>query len=248
MKLTPKIKAMQEGGRRLAQIREQRLKEAKVGIRTLDLDQLAEKLILTAGGKPSFKMVPGYSWSTCLCVNDCIVHGVPGEYRLRQGDLLTIDIGMFFAGYHTDTAVTIIVGQAEPNLFLQYGQRALTYAIAQAQPGKHIGHISQAIEETIQEGGFNVVRTLVGHGIGRKLHQDPQIPCFLEEKIEDTPKLKAGMTLAVEVIYTRGKPSLQLDRKDGWTIRTKDGSDSAMFEHTIAVTKSGPLILTQSPL
>lgn len=240
-----KIRIMQKGGKKLAHIRDKVLGETKVGIKTIDLDRLAEKLIREAGGKPSFKLVEGYNWATCICINDCIVHGVPDEYRLKKGDVVTIDVGMFYGGFHTDTASTIIVGQNAQDRFLTIGQKALNNAITQACVGKRIGHISQVIQQTIEKAGYNVVRTLVGHGIGRELHEGLQIPCFLEGKIRETPALKEGMTLAVEVIYMEGDPEVKLDVDDNWTIRTKDGSRSAMFEHTIAVTKNGPLILTK---
>jgi methionyl aminopeptidase len=210
----------------------------------MELDRLAERLIKEAGGKPSFKTVDGYKWSTCICVNDCIVHGAPNSYILKKGDIVSIDVGMYFKGFHTDTASSVIVANKDDE-FLTAGKKALEKAISKARAGNRIGDISLAIQKEIEGAGFSVVRSLVGHGISKQLHEDPQIPCFLEGKIKDTKKLKNGMTIAVEVIYMEGGAMVKVDKKDGWSIRTKDGSRSAMFEHTIAITDKDPLILTK---
>lgn len=235
---------MREGGQRLARIRDRLLNESKSGVKTIALDQLAEKLILEADGEPSFKTVKGYYWSTCICVNDCIVHGIPDNYVIQKGDLITIDVGMFYKGYHTDTASTIIVGEGD-DLFLKTGKEALKEAISQAQAGNRIGQISQKMQVIVESTGYNVSRTLVGHGVGKQLHEEPQIPCFLEGKIEETGKLTEGMTIAVEIIYMEGNWQVKFDKRNKWAIYTKDGSRSAMFEHSIAIEQGAPLVLTE---
>lgn len=240
-----KIELMKKGGGKLARVRANILALALPGVKTIDLDREAEKLILQAGGKPSFKMVKGYKWATCICVNDCIVHGIPNAYKLKNGDTVTVDIGMYYRGYHTDTAATVVVGaEGQVNRFLAVGKQALEKAIQQALPRNRIGHISQAMQQIVERAGYNVARTLVGHGIGKKLHEKPQIPCFLDGEIKATLPLKQGMTLAIEVIYMEGNAEIEQDAKDHWTIRTKDGSRSAMFEHTVLVTERKPIILT----
>lgn len=243
--MTKKLKAMREGGRKLGMIRDKVLGKAREGVSTAQLNRIGERLIKKEGGELSFKKVNGYEWGSCVCVNDGIVHCVPNEYRLKKGDLVTLDIGFYYKGYHTDTAATIIVGE-EDNKFLKTGKKALKNAIAAAKAGNRIGDISHNMQKVVESAGYNVARTLVGHGVGKKLHEEPQIPCWIdEEDIEKTPRLKEGMTLAVEVIYMEGNYALKMDLNDRWTIRTKDGSLSAMFEHTIAITQNSPLILTK---
>lgn len=252
LKTPEEVEIMAEGGKILAGILSCLEKKAQPEATTLELDQEAEKEILAAGGEPSFKMVPNYTFSSCLCVNEVVVHGLPTDYKLKRGDLLGIDVGLFYKGFHTDMAWTIIVGNQESEVrdqekkkFLQVGEVALKKAIEVAREGNHIGNISQAIQEAIEEGGYSVVRSLVGHGVGRKLHEDPQIPGFLTQAVEKTPLLRRGMTLAIEVIYNMGT-SRVVYRDDDWTIATYDGSLSALFEKTIAVAKEEPIVLTAS--
>lgn len=244
---TPKeIKIMQEGGRMLAQILSQLSKKAKVGINLLEIEKKACKLIKKTGGKPSFKMVSNYNWVTCLNINEGVVHGVPRNYELKREDLLTIDIGLFYKGLHTDTSYTLRVqtqNSKKIDGFLETGRRALRKAIKEAIPGNHVGHISAKIQEIIEGAGNSCIRTLTGHGIGQKLHEPPSVPCFLKGEIKETPKLKKGMTLAIEVIYAKGAPEVVTDKNDDWTIKTADGKMAAVFEETIAVLKK-PLILT----
>ncbi|MFZ5845336.1 MAG: type I methionyl aminopeptidase [Patescibacteria group bacterium] len=253
-KKTPaEIALMREGGQRLAKILETLLSSAKVGTPLLSLDKQARELIKQAGGSPSFPTVAGYQWATCLCVNEVVVHGIPTPYELREGDLLTIDIGMLYQGFHTDTAWTKVIQNSkfkiqnleEKERFLQAGREALTKAIAQVKPGNRVGHISQAIQSTIEKAGFSVVRSLVGHGVGRKLHEEPQVPGFLRGELEKTPLLLPGMTLAVEIIYAQGSGAIVYENDDGWTLATRDQTLSAVFEHTVAVTEAGPLVLTE---
>jgi methionyl aminopeptidase len=244
------IEIMSEGGKILRKILNTILENLKPGVTTLALDQLAEKKILEFGGRPSFKMVPGYRWSTCITLNDEVVHGIPGDRKISDGDVVGVDIGIYYQGFHTDMAETVLVGgqksqkRNEKSKFLEVGRKALEKAIAKAKPGNYLGEISKTIEENIKKAGFSPVYSLTGHGIGRKLHEEPQIPCFLEGEIENTPLLKKGMTLAIEVIYNLGSPEVVLSC-DGWTIKTKDGKISALFEETVAIVDSGFLVLTR---
>jgi methionyl aminopeptidase len=242
--------AMQEGGAKLGGILQKLLAAAKPGVSLNEIEALAVRLIRQAGGTPSFKTVRGYKWATCLCVDDVVVHGVPSPYILKDGDVLTIDVGLLYKGFHTDTAWTKIVGEkATPatRKFLRIGEKALWKAISEAKGGHRVGHISRTIQEHIEGAGYTIVESLVGHGVGRQLHESPQVPGFLEDPTQRTPKLIPGMTIAIEVIYAQGKGEVVYDTGDGWSIATKDGSLSAVFEHTIAVSDGVPLVLTKAP-
>lgn len=250
MKNTEKIALMQKGGKKLRNILDILLHQVIVGKTGREIDILAEQLIREAGGSPSFKEVPNYDYTTCICTNDIIVHGIPTGTPFLKGDIVGLDIGMLYDGYHTDVSWSIIVGKertseldVEKLRFLNVGEKALYEAIGQAKVGNHIGHISKAIQNRIEGAGYSVVRSLVGHGIGRKLHEKPEVPGFLIGSIDQTPILTEGMTLAIEVIYTQGSHEVIYD-KDGWTIRTKDHSLSGLFEQTIAIERDHALILT----
>lgn len=237
------IHTMSEGGKRLGEILANLLAFAGSDVRLDAIEQLAQTLIAKSGGAPSFQTVKGYQWATCLCVNEVVVHGVPSPYVLKNGDILTIDIGLLYKGLHTDTAWTKKIG-GENDVFLKVGESALEKAIVQARVGNYVGHISQAIQDTIEGAGYSIVKSLVGHGVGRELHEPPQIPGFVRGRIENTEKLVQGMTLAIEVIYAQGKGIVVYANDDGWSIATADHSLSAVFEHTIVVTNGTPRILT----
>lgn len=247
-KTAVKIRAMTAGGKKLKKILQHLCQAAQPGVTTAALDDLAKKLIEKSGGEASFKKIKGYKWATCLCLNDCVVHGVPDKTVLKAGDILGIDVGLYYRGFHTDTSWTVVVPgktvSTKVRHFVSLGEKTLAKAIRQAKIGNRIGHISSVIEKNIEGSGYYIVETLIGHGIGRRLHEEPEIPCFLEEEIDKTPKIKEGMTLAIEVIYTESNSELVLDKKDGWTIRTKDGKISGLFEKTVAVTRHGPVVLT----
>lgn len=242
-----KIKAMTAGGQKLGPILAELLHVAQPGVNLLDIEALAQKRIAEAGGVPSFPTVEGYRWATCLCVNDVVVHGIPTRRILADGDLFTIDIGMLYQGYHTDTGWTKVVGKStkEKDNFLRVGEDALWKAIDQARAGNRIGHISRAIQAVVETAGYGIIKSLVGHGISRELHEPPQIPGFLRGSVSHTLPLAAGMTIAIEVIYTMGEPAVYYPNDDGWSIATRDGSLSAVFEHTIAILADGPLVLTK---
>ena len=255
IKNEPEIAIMKKSGQILASVMEETINQVRIGISTAELDQFADKLIREKGAQCSFKMVPNYNWATCICVNDCIVHGVPNQYQLKEDDILGIDMGAFYQGFHSDMARTLRVRAQNSKLktqndkierFLETGRVTLEKAIKQARAGNHVGHISKVIQENIEGAGYSVVKSLVGHGVGRKLHEDPQIPGFLRERITDSPLLKKGMVIAIEVIYNQGSDEIVLKKSDGWTILTKDGSLSGLFENTIAITEKGPIILTKS--
>lgn len=240
---------MQEGGKVLGAVLEELLQTTQPGTTLLEIEALAQKRIKEAGMKPSFSTVADYKWATCLCVNDVIVHGIPTEYALREGDLLTIDIGLINKGYHSDTAWSKVVANpgysvsGEVQKFLDTGKAALKEAIAQARDGNRVGHISTTLQRIVEGSGYGIVKPLVGHGIGKTLHEEPQIPGFLRGAIDKTPLLRKGMTIAVEVIYAMGNPTVYY-HEDGWSIATRDHSLSAVFEQSVAITDAEPLILT----
>ena len=245
---TPKeLEIMKEGGKIAAAVREKVLAAAEPGISTLELDALAEELILEAGGKPSFKGFEGYPFTTCINVNEGIVHGIPTKRKLKEGDVLTVDLGVFYKGLHTDTARTIEVvnrkSQTVNRKLLSTGQETLDKAIEQCQVGKHVGDISHTIQTTVEKAGYNVARELGGHGVGKKLHEPPFIPGF--GRPGEGPELTEGMTLAIEVIYAAGNGKIAV-LNDGWTAVTVSGKVAGLFENTVAVTKSGPVVLTKT--
>jgi len=235
---------MREGGKKLGVILQDLLEFSKTGVTLLDIDAHADKRIGESGGTASFKTVRGYKWATCLCVNDVVVHGIPTNYKLKDGDIFTIDVGILYKGFHTDTAWTKVIDEKETD-FLRVGQDALRKAIGQARPGNRVGNISKALEDTIVGAGYSIVKSLVGHGVGRELHEDPQIPGFIRGKIESTPLLEPGMTIAIEAIYAKGSGQIIYDHPDGWTLATKDHGLSAVFEHTLVIRPSGPVVLTE---
>lgn len=244
---TPKeLEIMKKGGHILSQVMRELVSFVNEGVSEIEIDKLAEKLIIKKGAEPGFKKVNGYKYSVCLSTNDVVVHGIPTDYKLKNGDIIGIDCGVFYNGFHTDMSETVIVGKSEDlekEKFLRVGKIALEEAIREAKIGNHVGHISKTIQDIVEENNYSVVETLVGHGVGRELHEEPEVPGFLIEPIEETPKLKEGMVIAVEVIYNMGKPDLKLD-KDGWTLRTQDGSLGGLYERTVAITKNGPQVLT----
>lgn len=245
-KTKKELEIMREGGKRLARIKNELQKMVKPKVRPEEIEARAKELIKRAGGVPSFKKVKNYHWATCINVNEGVVHGVPRGEAFKKGDLVSVDVGMFYKGFHTDTSFTLACGKVGQDMhrFLQVGQKALKRAIAEAVPGNYIANISKAMQEVLEDAGFSPVRALTGHGIGRKLHEEPQIPCFWEGPIENSELTPEGATLAVEVIYTLGSPDLVISGEDNWTIATRDGKISGLFEETVAATVQGPLVLT----
>jgi len=238
---------MKEGGRRLREVVKRLLPTIKQGITTKEIDEKTGELIKEYGGESSFKKVKGYYWSTCLPINEEIVHAVPTQRVLNKGDILTLDVGFYYRSYHTDYATTINIGEARNERirrFLEVGKKTLSKAIEQAKVGNYIGNVSKTIEQEILKNGFYVIKELTGHGIGKELHEEPFIPCFLGGSIRETPKVIRGMVLAIEVIYSMDPTTIRHKRDNQWSLITADGSLAACFEHTIAVVENKPLILT----
>lgn len=244
------IKIMQEGGEILSRVLFHLLKSAQPGVSLRRLDQIAEAEILKNNAVPSFKMVKNYKWSICTCVNDVVVHGVPDGYLIKMGDVIGIDCGVYYKGFHTDASWTIRIKDQtrikdEIDDFLQVGQTALINSINQVKEGNYIYDISNIMQKTIENAHFSVVKTLVGHGVGRKLHEAPEVPNFVTKPRTSTDRIIAGMTLAIEAIYNYGTADVCFKGADGWTIATKDGKISGLFEATVAATSHGCLILTK---
>lgn len=239
------IGKMSEGGKKLCRIKEALKKEIEEGVSAWEIEVLAESLIAKAYGMPSFKMVPGYSWATCINVNEGLVHGIPKkEVVFKERDVVSVDLGMFYKGFHTDCAFTVVVGEGEETKkFLETGEKALDLAIKKAIKGNRVFDISKAVQNTVEEAGYSAIRALVGHGVGKMLHEEPQIPCFVSKPRKDSPEIVEGMVLAIEVMYCQGSPEV-ITASDGWTISMADAKMSGLFEETVAVTGRGPLVLT----
>ena len=261
IKSPAEIELMRQGGRINSETLQEVLAAVGPGVTLLELEKIAVDGIIRRGGSPAFQRVKGYKFATCLNVNEGIVHGIPTERKLMGGDILSVDLGTFYQGFNTDASWTVLVGPARRSLgaggesenqrtedwekkrrFLKAGEEALTAAITKARVGNHVLDISAAIQQGVEKAGYNPVDTLVGHGVGKELHEDPQIPCLVMKG--PNPELTAGMTLAIEVIYTKGGRDLQV-AQDGWTVETVDKSWSGLFEHTVALTDDGPIILTE---
>jgi methionyl aminopeptidase len=245
-----KLSRMREGGQIHGQVRRALYELVDVGVTPQELEQHALRLIREKGAEPSFTKVKDYRWATCINVNASCVHGIPtSQDPFRDGDLVTLDVGVFFRGYHLDGAFTKIVGNgsSEAKRVVEGGLAAIAATLKMVKPGNHIGHLSQATERALAKFGLSPFRELTGHGVGRDLHENPNIPNLLEGKLDNTPQLVVGQTLAIEIIYTLGSPTLLLE-EDGWTITTKDGKLSGVFEETVEVTVDGVSVLTQPTL
>jgi methionyl aminopeptidase len=252
LKTKKEIEIMRQGGKILADVLEEVMSNVKIGISELELDQLAEKLILKKGGVPGFKKVEGYKHTICISTNDVVVHGIPTDYKLKEGDKVGVDCGVYYKGFHTDMAQTARVQSSklkvksldEIDRFLATGEEAMWAGIKAAKLGNRIGDISKAVQDIVEGQGYSVVRSLIGHGVGKELHEDPEVPGFLDGSILRTPLLKEGMVIAIEVIYNMGKSAVVYSGSDGWTIKSRDGSLSGLFERTVAVSQS-PEVLTR---
>lgn len=236
---------MAEGGKKLSKIKKSLKKAVYLGATAGEIEELAVGLIKEEGGKPSFMMVPNYKWATCINVNEGLVHGIPKpEIVFKKGDVVSVDVGFFYKGFHTDTSFSVGLDvDAATGKFLATGEEALKRAIDNARVGNYIFDISKAIEDTLKASGYRSIRALVGHGVGKLLHEGPQIPCFTNGKKEESPRILPGMTLAIEVMYTQGSGEVKRG-SDRWTISMRDGKMAALYEETVAVTSHGPLVLT----
>ncbi|MEI6690502.1 MAG: type I methionyl aminopeptidase [bacterium] len=245
-----KLASMREGGLILGMVREALYHFTQIGVTPKEVEAEAQRLIKEAGAQVSFDKVPGYHWATCITINDGVVHGIPiSETKFIDGDKVMVDVGVYFKGYHTDSAFTKIVGKSNPSKdrFLKAGMEALMNSIKVVRSGAYIGEISEAMQHTLDGYGYKATRELTGHGVGKNLHEEPMIPNVIVSVTNKTPKMYSGQTLAIEIIYVEGKPDLVLE-DDGWTISTKDGKLSAVFEETVEVTGDGFSILTKPTL
>jgi len=237
------IEAMARAGRVVADTLALVGESLRPGVTTRELDELAEEYIRSQGGSPTFKGYHGFPASICTSPNSMVVHGIPGAYRIEDGDLLSVDVGVTLDDFVADSAYTFSVGSIseETQRLLDVGQAALEAGISEARAGNHVGDISAAVQRTVEEAGFSVVKSLVGHGVGRSMHEEPQIPNWGEPG--RGPVLASGMTLAIEPMINAGSADVFV-ADDRWSISTDDGALSAHFEHTVAVTEGGPRILT----
>jgi methionyl aminopeptidase len=243
-KSAQELDQMEAAGRVVAQTLALVGEHIRPGVTTQELDALAEEFIRSQGGEPTFKGYRGYPASICVSPNAMVVHGIPGPYTLQDGDILSVDVGVTLGGFVGDSAYTFPVGEVsdDAHRLLEVGQAALAAGIEQARPGHHLSDIGHAVQTVTEEAGFSVVRSLVGHGVGRTMHEDPQIPNFGEPG--RGPVLQPGMTLAIEPMINAGGQDVYL-HDDEWSISTSDSSLSVHFEHTVAVTESAPRILTR---
>jgi methionyl aminopeptidase len=243
LKSAREIETMRRSGKITAAVLSELMQAARPGITTAALDAIADKGIRDRGAIPTFKDYRGYTASLCASVNDEVVHGIPSDRVLQDGDLLSLDLGSTLDGYVSDSAVTVPVGNISKRAqrLLDVTQECLMLGIAEMQIGNHVGDIGAAVARHAESHGYGVVRELVGHGVGREMHEDPQVPNYGIRG--EGPKLRAGLVLAIEPMITEGTRNVEI-LEDGWTVVTADGKLAAHFEHTIAVTDNGPRILT----
>ena len=234
---------MARAGLLLAAVHDEIERSIRPGVSTGELDKLAERFIRDRGATPTFKGYRGFPGSICASPNAMIVHGIPGPYRLEDGDVISIDVGVTLDGWVADAARTFSVGEVgrDARRLLAATEQSLHTGVAQCRDGNRIGDLSAAIQRVVEEAGLSVVRSLVGHGVGRSMHEDPQVPNY--GKPGKGPLLQEGMVLAIEPMTTAGRPGVRVGG-DGWAIYSQDGSAAAHFEFTVAVTAAGPLILT----
>jgi len=246
-KSAQEIEQMARAGRVVADTLTLLAEHVRPGVTTAELDAVAEEFIVSQGGYPTFKGYRGYPAATCISPNDMVVHGIPGPYALEDGDILSVDVGVTLGGFVGDSAYTFAVGEISPETerLLDTCQAALAAGVEQCRSGHRLSDISHAIQKVTEEAGFSVVRSLVGHGVGRSMHEDPQIPNY--GPAGRGPLLAEGMVFAIEPMINAGGPDVVV-HDDEWSISSKDGSLSAHFEHTVAVTEEGPRILTAAPV
>jgi methionyl aminopeptidase len=237
------VALMRRAGRVVAEIHEKCTEAARPGVTTAQLDAVAREVIDRRGARSNFLNYHGFPAVICASPNDIIVHGIPGEYTLEEGDILSIDAGAIIEGWHADAAITIPIGEVDADALrlLEVTRASLEAAITQTLAGKHLGDIGSAVEAVATGAGFTVVREYVGHGIGTAMHEEPPVPNYGQPG--RGVKIKEGYVLAIEPMVNQGKPETET-LEDGWTVVTRDGSLSAHFEHTVAVTDDGPVVLT----
>ncbi len=243
IKTAQEIDKMRKSCQMTAEVLQEIVKLVEPGIATEEIDRYAEDLVIKKGAIPAFKGYHGYPKSVCISINDEVVHGIPGKRKLSEGDIVSLDFGVLLDGFYGDTAVTVPVGKVseDKQKLMDATQKSLDMGIAQAVAGNRLGDISHAVEQYVLQEGFSVVRDYVGHGIGRQMHEDPQIPNF--GLPNSGPLLKPGMVFAIEPMVNLGSYQVKT-LSDGWTVVTKDGKPSAHFEHTIVITRNEPEVLT----
>lgn len=241
------IERMRASGRLAGQVLSHLRTLVQPGVPTIEIDQVAERMIRDAGALPTFKGYNGFPYSICASVNEQVVHGFPSGYKLKEGDIFSIDCGVTLDGFVGDTATTVPVGKVDEQCLklIRITEECLERAIAQCRAGNHLGDIGWAVQQHAEANGYSVVRDYVGHGIGRRMHEDPQIPNYGKPGLG--PKIKAGYVFAVEPMVNKGTHYTKV-LSDGWTVVTMDGQPSAHVEHTIAITEEGPEVLTRVPL
>jgi methionyl aminopeptidase len=244
LKLPEEIEKARASNRIVAEVLSKLKEKVKPGVRTRDLDKLAEEIAEKRGAKPAFKGYNGFPYALCVSVNEVVVHGMPSERVLMEGDIVGLDFGVYYQGFFGDATVTLPVGKVtqKASRLMQVTEQSLYAGIAQAKDGNRLGDISAAVQDMVEDAGYSVVRDFVGHGIGKNLHEDPQIPNF--GKKGRGIELKSGMILAIEPMVNEGKNKIQV-LPDGWTVITEDGSLSAHFEHSVVITDNGPEILSK---
>ena len=243
VKSSREIEQLKRSNAIVAEVFEKLKKMIEPGITTKELDQVAEEYILLKGGRPAFKGYRGFPATLCISINEEVVHGIPGQRRLKEGDIISLDVGVNFVGYFGDAAVTLPVGEVDPEAkrLLEVTEKALYIGIEKAKRGNRLFDISYAIQRWVESHGFSVVRDFVGHGIGKDLHEEPQIPNFGAP--HQGPRLEKGMVFALEPMVNEGTYEVRI-LSDGWTVVTADGKRSAHFEHTVAITEDGAEILS----
>lgn len=245
LKSKREIEKMREAGRIVAQTLAALKERVKPGVKTGELDRAADEFIRTRGGQAAFKGYRGYPASICVSIDDEVVHGIPGERTIREGQVVSLDVGVLKDGYYGDGACTVAVGPVPEDVerLLRIAKEALYFGIDFFRVGNRLGDVSSAIERKVEENHFSVVRDLVGHGIGRAMHEDPAVPNF--GRPGSGMEIKPGLVVAIEPMVNLGDWAVET-KPDGWTIVTKDGTVSAHFEHTVAATEEGPLVLTRA--
>ncbi|MBE3591306.1 MAG: type I methionyl aminopeptidase [Firmicutes bacterium] len=243
LKSSRELEKLRAAGRLVARTLEELRRHIRPGVTTAELDRIAEEFIVRHGGRPTFKGYRGFPAAICASPNDVVVHGIPGDVVLQEGDIFSVDVGVTLDGFIGDTAWTYPVGEIDDEAarLLEVARKSLEAGIAAAQPGGYVSDIGAAVQAVVEAAGFSVVREYTGHGVGREMHEDPPVPNYGPPG--RGPRLKPGMVLAIEPMVNAGTWKTKTDA-DGWTVRTADGSLSAHFEHTVAVTDDGPEILT----
>ena len=245
LKSPREIEQMRRAGRITAAARALAGKLVKPGVTTLEIDHAVRKFIESQGAKPSFLGYSGFPGSACISVNDEVIHGIPGSRKLQEGDIVSVDVGAFFEGFHGDCAATFPCGEVSPEALrlIQVTRQSFFEGIQFAREGNRVSDISRAVQQYAQANGCGVVRDYVGHGIGRNLHEAPEVPNYVPEVRRPSPRLMAGMVLAVEPMINQGTWEVKV-LKDGWTVKTVDGKLAAHYENTILITDGEPEILT----